>query len=64
MGIHLGVGKREVARFEATEEYIRISQNMFAHFIATQSILDLCEETERTPGRGWRCSGGRNQVYT
>ena len=32
------------------EEYIWRRQNTVAQFIATQSLLDLCGETERTPG--------------
>ena len=40
---------REYAGFEAMRGYIRKRQNISTQFIATQSILDLCEETERTP---------------
>ena len=32
------------------EEYIWRRQNTVAQFIATQSLLDLCGEIERTPG--------------
>ena len=46
----LAAVEREEADFEATEEYIWIRRNTFAQFIAIQSILYLCEETERTPG--------------
>ena len=40
---------RKEAGFEAIGEYIWRRHNMVAQFIATRSILDLCEETERTP---------------
>ena len=51
MEIHLsGGGKREEAGFKAMEKYTRIRHNTVLQSIATQSILDLCEETERTPG--------------
>ena len=50
------------AVFEAMEEYIRKNQNTVAHYIATQSLLDLCEPKERTPGervgiRWWEQGG-------
>ena len=32
------------------EEYIWRRQNTITQFIATQSLLDLCEETQSTPG--------------
>ena len=32
------------------EEYIRRRHNMSAQYIATQSLLDLCEGSERAPG--------------
>ena len=41
---------REEAGFETTEEYIRRSQKKFAQYIATLSLLDVCEDTDRTPG--------------
>ena len=31
-------------------EYIRRRHNKFAQFIATQLIMDLCEDIKRTPG--------------
>ena len=41
---------REEAGFEVMEEYIWRRQNTVAQFIYTQSIPELCEETERSPG--------------
>ena len=41
---------QEEVGFEAMVEYTWIRQNTDVQFIATQSILDLCEETEITPG--------------
>ena len=41
---------REESGFEVMEEYSWRRQKTVAQFIDTQSILDLCEETERTPG--------------
>ena len=32
------------------EEYVRQRQNTVAQYIATRSLLDLCEESERDPG--------------
>ena len=32
------------------EEYIRQHQNMVAHYIATRSLLDLCEGSESALG--------------
>ena len=49
MGVHLGGGKREEAGFKAMEEYVQIRQNTVTQFVATRSILDLREETVRTP---------------
>ena len=43
---------REEAGFKVMGEYIRRRHNKVAHFIATQSIMDLYEDTERTRG-GW-----------
>ena len=34
---------REEAGFLTMEDYIRRCQNMAAHYIATRSLLDLCE---------------------
>ena len=42
--------EREEAYLEAMEEHIWIRQNTVAQFIATQSIMYLCEDTEITPG--------------
>ena len=41
---------------------MRRMQNTVEQFIATQSLLDLCEETDRTPGarimmRWWEQAG-------
>ena len=41
---------RADAAFEAMEEYIWKNQNKVTYYIATQSLLDLCEVTERTQG--------------
>ena len=41
---------REEAIFETMEEYIRIRQNTVTQFIATRSLLYLCEATYRTSG--------------
>ena len=48
---------REEAGFKVMGEYIRRRHKMATQFIATRLILDLCEETERTPGDrvGMRC---------
>ena len=32
------------------EEYVRRSQNTVAQYLATRSMLDLCEGLERDPG--------------
>ena len=53
---------REEAGFGAMEKYIWRKQNTVAQFIATQMLLYLCEETERTPGvwvgmRWWEQAG-------
>ena len=32
------------------EEYVRRRQNMVAQYIATRSLLDLCEGSDRAPG--------------
>ena len=34
------------------EEYVRRRQNMVEQYIATRSLLDLCEGSERAPGAG------------
>ena len=41
---------REAAGFLTMEEYVRRCQNMVAQYIATQSLLDLWEGSERAPG--------------
>ena len=41
---------REEVGFEATEEYIHKRQSMVTQFIAMWSLLDLCEEMDRTTG--------------
>ena len=46
----LATTAREEAGFETTEEYIWQRQNMVAQYIATRSLLDLCEGSERSPG--------------
>ena len=48
--------------FEEMREYVINSQNTFAQYIATQPILDLCEETVRTPG-AWSEKCGGNMRY-
>ena len=42
--------------FEGIGTYITRSQNMFAQYIATRLILDLCERSARRPGErmSWR----------
>ena len=44
------------------EEYVRRRQNTVAQYIATRSLLDLCEGSERDPGawvgmRWWEQAG-------
>ena len=46
----LAARAREDAGFQTIEEYIRRRQNMVAQYIATRSLLDLCEGSERAPG--------------
>ena len=46
----LAAAAREKAGFVTTEEYIRRHQNTVAQYIATQSLLDLCEGLESAPG--------------
>ena len=41
---------REAAGFLMMEEYVRRRQNMFTQYIATRSLLDLCEGSERDHG--------------
>ena len=41
---------REEVEFEEMGEYIRRMHNKVTHFIATQSIMYLCEDKQRTPG--------------
>ena len=46
----LAVSAREAAGFLIMEEYFRRLQNTVAQYIATQSLLYLCEGSERAPG--------------
>ena len=53
---------KEEAGFLWMEEYVRWHQNTVAQYIATQSLLDLCEGLERAPGeqvgmRWWEQEG-------
>ena len=41
---------REEAQFLTMEDYVRWRQNTVAKYIATRSLLDLCEGSERAPG--------------
>ena len=41
---------RDDAGFLTTEKYIRRRQNTFAKYIATRSLLEICEGSERSPG--------------
>ena len=41
---------REEAQFLTMEEYVRWRQNTVAKYIATRSLLDLCEGSERLLG--------------
>ena len=41
---------REAAGFLAMEEYVSQSQNTVAQYIATQSLLEMCEGSERSHG--------------
>ena len=41
---------REEAGFQTMQEYIRRRQNTVAQYIATRSMLDLCEGSEKAPG--------------
>ena len=49
---------RAEAGFEMMEAYIQQSKNTVAQYIATRSLMDLCESTKRTPGGGWGWGGG------
>ena len=42
--------EREGAGFQTMEECIRQQQNTVAQYIATRSLLDLFEGSERAPG--------------
>ena len=46
----LAASAREEAGFLTVKEFIRRRQNTVAQYIATQSLLDLCEGSERAPG--------------
>ena len=48
--IHLSGGGKGGGRVIEMEEYFRRCQNTVSQYIATQSLLDLCEESERDPG--------------
>ena len=41
---------REEAGFQTMEEYIRQCKATVTQYISTKSLLDLCEESERTLG--------------
>ena len=41
---------RSEAGFETMEKYIRQRHNTVAQYIATRSLLDLCEETDNNTG--------------
>ena len=58
----LAAKAREEAGLQTTKEYIWQHQNTFAQYIAKQSLLDLCEGSERALGRGWGCSGGSKRA--
>ena len=42
---------REGVEFHAMEGYIRKKRNTVTQYIALQSLLDLCEESVREPGK-------------
>ena len=46
----LAAAARKEAGLQTMEEYIRRQQNTVAHYIATGSMLDLCEGLERETG--------------
>ena len=46
----LAAAAREEARFLIIEEYIMRQQNTVTQYIATRSLKDLCEGSERAPG--------------
>ena len=46
----LAAASREEAGFLTMEEYVRHRQNTVVQYIATRSLLDLCEGSERAPG--------------
>ena len=46
----LAATERAEAGFDMMEEYIRQIQNTSTQYIATRSLLDLCEASERTTG--------------
>ena len=48
--IHLGGNVKGGGGFLSMEDYIRRWQNTVAWYIATRSLLDLCEGSERAPG--------------
>ena len=53
---------REESGLQTMEEYILRRNNMFAQYINTRSLLDMCEGSERAPGlrvgmRWWEQAG-------
>ena len=53
---------REAAAFLTMDEYVRRRQNTVSQYIGTRSLLDLCQESERSPGmrvgmRWWEQAG-------
>ena len=46
----LAEAERAEVVFEAMEAYIQIIQSLVAHYISTQSLLDLCRGKNRTQG--------------
>ena len=58
----LAMTEREEAGFLTMEEYIQRHQNTVAQYIATPSLLDLCDWSKRAPGvrvrmRWWEQAG-------
>ena len=44
------LAEMEAGGFLTMEEYVRRRHNTVVQYIATQSLLDLCEGLERDPG--------------
>ena len=60
----LAAAAREAAGFLTMVEYIRRRQNMVAQYIATRSLLDLCEGPERAPGaQVWMRCWEHDKIY-